>query len=228
MLVGVPMVRSPPDSPKATREPRGRPMEETEAAREVDCPSQTAVVVGLNEMPPLEEDEAIAELDAAIDEAGDEGEEGPEPLDEADIREAARCIKDDPMLHLALGLAEPYWESMALAVGVWKLHEYEALKNNQRRSQVLSYGRLVTRYGMRKDQLQEVSVVGKLRQRPKKRKAEQDKRTVVLNSDRSRKAIPPPPDGTPHRYADIAQNSQSFSGSPLCSQSEISFKKTLL
>ena len=32
-------------------------------------------------MPPLEEDEAIAELDAAIDEAGDKGEEGPEPLD---------------------------------------------------------------------------------------------------------------------------------------------------
>ena len=85
----VPMVRSPPDSPKATREPTGRPMEETEAAREVDCPSETAAVVDLDEMPPLEEDEAIAELDAAIDEAGDEGEEGPKPLDEVDIREVA-------------------------------------------------------------------------------------------------------------------------------------------
>ena len=120
------------------------------------------MVVNLDKMPPLEEDEAIAELDAAINEAGDEGEEGPEPLDEADIREVAQCIKDDPMLHLALGLTEPYWASMALVVGVWKLHKYEALKNNGRRSQVLSYSRLVAHYGVRKDQLQEVSVMGKL------------------------------------------------------------------
>ena len=89
MLEGVPTVRSPPDSPKVTGEPMGRPMEETEAVREVDCPSETAAVVDLDEMPPLEEDEAIVELDAAIDEAGDEGEEGPEPLDKVDIREAA-------------------------------------------------------------------------------------------------------------------------------------------
>ena len=180
MPEGVPMLRSPPDSPKATGEPTGRPMEETEAVKEVNCPSGTVVVVDLDEVPPLEEDEAIAELDAAIDEAGDEGEEGPEPLDEVDIREVARCIKDDPMLHLALGLTEPYWASMALAVGVRKLHEYEALKNNWRRSQVLSYGRLAACYSMRKDQLQEVSVMGKLRQRPKKRKAKQDERVVVF------------------------------------------------
>ena len=180
MPEGVPMVRSPPDSPKVTGGPTGRPMEETEVAGEGDCPSETAAVVNLNEMPPLEEDEAIVELDAAIDKAGDEGEEGPEPLDEADIREVARCIKDDPMLHLALGLTEPYWASMALVVGVWKLHKYEALKNNRRRSQVLSYSRLVAHYGMRKDQLQEVSVMGKLRQRPKKRKAGQDQRLVVF------------------------------------------------
>ena len=101
------MVRSPPDSPKVTREPMERPMEETEAVREVNCPSETVAVVDLDKMPPLEEDEAIAELDAAIDEAGDEGEEGPEPLDKVDIREVARHIKDDPMLHLALGLTEP-------------------------------------------------------------------------------------------------------------------------
>ena len=180
MPEGVPTVRSPPDSPKVTREPTGRPMEETEVVREVDCPSETVVVVDLDEMPPSEEDEAIAELDAAIDEAGDEGEEGPEPLDEADIREVARCTKDDPMLHLALGLTEPYWASMALAVGLRKLHEYEVLKNNQRRSQVLSYGRLVAHYGVREDQLQEVSVVGKLWQRPKKYKARQDERVVVF------------------------------------------------
>ena len=41
MPEGVPMVRSPPDSPKVAREPTGRPMEETEAAREVNCPSET-------------------------------------------------------------------------------------------------------------------------------------------------------------------------------------------
>ena len=155
-------------------------MEETEAAGEVNCPSEAAVVVDLDEMPPLEEDEAIVELDAAIDEAGDEGEEGSESLDEADIREVAQCIKDDPMLHLALGLTEPYWASMALAVAVRKLHEYEVLKNNRRRSQVLFYGRLAACYGMRKDQLQEVLVMGKLQQRPKKCKAEQDERVVVF------------------------------------------------
>ena len=95
MPEGVPTVRSPPDSPKVTGEPTGRSMEETEVAREVDCPSETAAVVDLDEMPPLEEDEAIVELDAAIDEAGDEGEEGSKPLDEVDIREAAWHIKDD-------------------------------------------------------------------------------------------------------------------------------------
>ena len=84
------------------------------------------------------------------------------------------------MLHLALGLTESYWASMALVVGVWKLHVYEALKNNRRRSQVLSYGRLVDHYSMKKDQLQEVSVMGKLQQRPKKCKAKQDERVVVF------------------------------------------------
>ena len=126
-----------------------------------------------NEMPPLEEEEAIAELDAAIDEAGDEG-------DEVDIKEAAHCIKDDPTLHLALGLTDPYWASMALAVSVQKLHKYQAHKNHQKRNQVLPYGKLANRYSINKDQLQEISVVGKLQQKPKKRKAGQDERVVVL------------------------------------------------
>ena len=69
---------------------------------------------------------------------------------------------------------------MALAVGVWKLHEYKMLKNNRRRSQMLSYGRLAAHYGVSKDQLQEVSVMGKLWQRLKKRKAKQDERVVVF------------------------------------------------
>ena len=94
------------------------------------------------------------------------------------------------MLHLALGLTEPYWASMALAVGVRKLHEYEALKNNQRRSQVLSYSRLVARYGVRKDQLQEVSVIRKLQQRPKKCKAEQDERVVVFKQQLESEGYP--------------------------------------
>ena len=45
MLEGVPTVRSPPDSPKVTGEPTGRPMEEKEAAGEVNCPSETVAVV---------------------------------------------------------------------------------------------------------------------------------------------------------------------------------------
>ena len=95
-------------------------------------------------------------------------------------REAAHRIKDDPMLHLALGLTDPYWASMVLAVGMQKLYEYQAHKNNLKRSQVLSYGRLVNCYGVNKDQLQEISVMGKLWQKPKKRKARQDKRVVVF------------------------------------------------
>ena len=124
MPEGVPMVGSPPDRPKVTGGPTERPMEETEVAREADYPSGTVVVADLDEMPPLEEDKATVELDAAIDKAGDEGEEGPETLDEADINEVARRIKDDPMLHMALGFTEPYCTSMALVVGVRKLHEY--------------------------------------------------------------------------------------------------------
>ena len=76
MPEGVPTMISPPDSPKATGEPMGRPMEETEVAREVDCPSETVAVVNLDKMPPLEEDEAIAELDAAIDKAEMKGRKG--------------------------------------------------------------------------------------------------------------------------------------------------------
>ena len=96
-------------------------MEEAGAASEIDSPGETSTTDDWNEMPPLEEEEAIAELDAAIDDAGDEEEEEPEPLDEADITEVAHHIKDNPMLHLALGLTEPYWASMALAVSVRKL-----------------------------------------------------------------------------------------------------------
>ena len=85
------------------------------------------------------------------------------------------------MLRLPLGLTEPYSASMALAVKVWKLHEYETLKSNWRRSQVVSYDRLAAKkLSIRKDQLQEVTVMGKLWQRPKKHKAGQDERVVVF------------------------------------------------
>ena len=133
-----------------------------------------------SKMPPLEEEEAIVELDAAIDEAGDEEEEEPKPLDEADIAKAAHRIKDDPTLHLVLGLTESYWASMALAVSVQKLHEYQTHKNHRKLSQVLSYGKLATHYGVNKDQLQEISVIRKLWQKSKKCKARQDEREVVL------------------------------------------------
>ena len=69
---------------------------------------------------------------------------------------------------------------MALAVCVWKLHEYQTHKNHWKQSQVLSYGKLVTHYAVNKDQLQEISVIGKLWQKSKKRKAGQDERVVVL------------------------------------------------
>ena len=179
-LEGVPLIESPTDSPKAAEETPVKPMEEAGAASKIDSPGETSMTADQSEMPPLEEKEAIAELDAAIDEAGDKEEEEPEPLDEADIAKAAHRVKDDPMLHLALGLTEPYWASMALAVGVQKLHEYQTHKNHRKRSQVLSYGKLATRYGVNKDQLQEISVIGKLQQKSKKRKARQDKRVVVL------------------------------------------------
>ena len=112
--------------------------------------------------------------------AGEEGKEGPKPLDEADINEAAQQIKDNPTLCLALGLTDSYWASMARAVGVRKLNKYEAYKNNRRRSQVISYSKLAVRFSINKDQLQEVLVMGKLWQKPKKCKAGQDERVVEL------------------------------------------------
>ena len=45
---------------------------------------------------------------------------------------------------------------------------------------MLSYSRLAAHYDVSKDQLQEVSVVGKLLQRPKKCKTRQDERVVVF------------------------------------------------
>ena len=133
---GVPPIGSPTDNPKTAEETLARPMEEAGAASKINSPGESSTTADWDEMPPLGEEEAIAELDAAIDKAG---EEEPEPLDEVDIREAAHHIKDDPTLHLALGLTDPYWASMVLAVGVRKLHEYQAHKNNLKRSQVLSY-----------------------------------------------------------------------------------------
>ena len=177
---GVPLIGSPTDSPKTAKETLAKPMEEAGAASKIDSPGETLTTADQDEMPPLEEEEAIAEVDAAIDEAGDKGEEEPEPLDEVDIGEAADHIKDDPTLHLALGLTDPYWASMVLTVGVWKLHKYQAHKNNLKRGQVLSYGRLANRYGINKDQLQEILVMGKLWQKPKKHKAGHDERVVVF------------------------------------------------
>ena len=177
---GVPLIGSPIDSPKAVEETLAKPMEEAGAASKIDSPGETSMIADQSEMPPLEEEEAIAELDAAIDKAGDKEEEEPKPLDEAYIMKAAHHVKDDPMLHLALGPTEPHWASMALAVGVQKLHEYQTHKNHRKQSQVLSYGKLLTRYGVNKDQLQEISVIGKLRQKSKKCKARQDERSVVL------------------------------------------------
>ena len=178
---GVPPIGSPTDSPKTTKELPAEPMEEAGVTSNIDSPVEASTTAGWDKMPPLEEEEeAIAELDAAIDEAGDHEEDEPEPLDEANITEAAHRIKRDPTLHLALGLTNPYWASMALAVGVWKLQEYQAYKNNLKRSQVLSYGKLANCYEVNKDQLQEISVIRKLWQKPKKRKARQDERIVVL------------------------------------------------
>ena len=179
-LEGVPLIGSPTDSPKTAEETPARPIEEAGAASKIDSPGESSTMADRDKLPPLGEEEAIAELDAAIDKAGDEGEEEPKPLDEVDIKEVAHRIKDDPMLHLALGLTDPYWASMALVVGVQKLHEYQAHKSNWKRSQVLSYGRLAKRYGVNKDQLQEISVMGKLQQKPKKHKARQDERVVVF------------------------------------------------
>ena len=176
----VPPIGSPTDGSRSTEESSAEPMEEAGAASKINSPVKALMMDTWDKMPPLEEEEETAELDAAINEAGDEEEEGPKPLDEADITEAAHCIKDDSTLHLALGLTDPYWASMALAIGVRKLHEYQAHKNNQKQSEVLSYGKLVTCYGVNKDQLQEISVIGKLRQKSKKHKAGQDKRVVVL------------------------------------------------
>ena len=225
MLEGVPMVQSPPDSPKATRESPERPMEESEEAREDDYPSKAVAATDVDEMPPLEVDEALLELDATLDEAGNEGEEGPKTLAEEDINEAPREIKDNPTLCLALGLTNPYWASMALVVGVRKLHEYEVYKSNQRRSQGISYGKLAAWFGINMDQLEEVLVVGKLQQRPKKGKAGQDKRVVEFKHWPKMEGGPPPPDRMPHRCTDVTQILGPFQDHHLVPKRETSFEK---
>ena len=225
---GIPPIGSPTDSPKAAGETLAKPMEEAGAASKIDSPGETSMTADRNEMPPLEEEEAIAELDAAIDKAGDKGEEEPKPLDEVDIEEVAHHIKNDPMLHLACGLTDPYWASMALAVGVQKLWEYQAHKNHQKRSQVLSYGKLANRYIAIKTSFRRYQLWGNCDRTPRSVRPDKTREWWCSNSDQSRKAIPPPQDRTPHRCTSIAQNSQSFSGPPLHSQSEISFEKLFL
>ena len=115
---GVTPIGSPTDCSRSTEEPSAEPMEEAGAASKIDSPVKTPMTDKWDKMPPLEEEEEIAELDAAIDEAGDEEEEEPKLLDEADIAEAAHRIKDDLTLHLALWLTETYSACMALAIGV--------------------------------------------------------------------------------------------------------------
>ena len=220
--------RKPYRQPQGSRRNPSKAYGRSRGSQQFNSPGETSTMDNRDEMPPLEEEEAIEELDAAIDEAGDEGEEEPKPLDEADIKEAAHYIKDDPMLYLALGLTDPYWASMALVVDVQKLHEYQAHKNHWKRSQVLSYGKLVNHYSVNKDQLQEISVMGNCGRNPRSVRPDKMREWWCSNSNQSWKAIPPPQDRTPHRCISIARNSQSFSGPPLHSQSEISFEKLFL
>ena len=70
---GVPPIGSPTDSPKAAKETQAKPMEEAGAASKINSPCESSMMADRNEMPPLEEEETIAELDAAIDEAGRKG-----------------------------------------------------------------------------------------------------------------------------------------------------------
>ena len=90
-LQGVPPIGSPTDSPETAKETPARPMEEAGVASKINNPGESSTTADWDEMPPLGEEEAIRELDGAIDGAGDEGEEEPEPLDEVDIGEAAHC-----------------------------------------------------------------------------------------------------------------------------------------
>ena len=72
---GVPPIESPTDSPKTAKETLARPMEEAGAASKINSPGESSTMANWDKMPPLGEEEVIAELDAAIDKAGDKGEE---------------------------------------------------------------------------------------------------------------------------------------------------------
>ena len=78
-------------------------MEEAGAASKIDSPGETSTTADRNEMPPLEEEEAIAELGAAIDKAGDEGEEEPKPLDEVDIVRGSSLHQRQPYAAPGIG-----------------------------------------------------------------------------------------------------------------------------
>ena len=66
---GVPLIGSPTDNPKTAKETMARPMEEAGLASKIDSPGESSTTADWDEMPPLGEEEAIVELDAAIDEA---------------------------------------------------------------------------------------------------------------------------------------------------------------
>ena len=222
---GVPPIGSPTDSPKAAEETLVKPMEEAGAVSKINSPGETSMTTDRNKMPPLEEEEAIAELDAAIDEAGDEGEEEPEPLDEVDIEEAAHRIKDDPMLHLVLGLTIPTgpvwpWQSVC---GSYTNTRHTRTIGREARCCPMASWRTVT--VSIKTSFRRYQSWGNCGRNPRSVRPDKTREWWCSNSDQSRKAIPPPQDRMPHRCISIARNSRSFSGPPLHSQSEITFEK---
>ena len=65
-----------------------------------------------------------------------------------------------------------------MAVRVQKLQEWENVHGTRKRGHVISYGKLAAQFGLAKKELQEVSVAGKLCQKPHKEKAAWDKKAT--------------------------------------------------
>ena len=133
--------------------------------------------------PPLEditeegEEDSLTrdaeEMDEAIDAAGDEYRER--------MLWLAEMAKMSPHLQELMGIDDPQTIRLAFAAGARKVQELEHVNGERMKRDILSYTKLVKRFQVDRDTLQECCVAGKLRaKKTRKRRRKGDTRIVEL------------------------------------------------